>query len=887
VKKLYTFLFLVFQFFTVNSQTLNDFRSNGSGLWSAVGSWQRFDGTNWVAATAVPSAATANLISIRSPHIIQVNAAVTLDQLVIDAGATLNWTAAAITIANGTGTDFLVNGTLIDNSTTSAVFNTGTRWEMGINGTYVKCRSNSAAVWRDNYNNGMSTIPATSNWIIRKNSTTNPTFTTVAGSFYGNFIVENLTATAWNMATASTFSGNSDFPRIKGNFDIGGSGSTAAISFLNEHTNANPTLVMGDLIIRSGNTYRNFGTGTEIQGNLNIGGNLTYDANDGRLLLFSGLASQQISGTGSLSVYELRINKSSGNLTLNRPLTVDFSLVLTNGKIISSATNLVTIEANATVTLTSPSTNNSFISGPLRKINTSNGFSFPVGKGNNYQPLSVNAHASGSNTTIYTENFNSGAAGWILNVVTGTEGADPNFFLIDDNEGGVLPSGCGVANNGNPTLHITSVFNPAGGAAYDAGGLCGLLFCPQANRRAESPIVNCSGRNNIAVSFNYIEGGQTTFDNASLWYFDGLSWTLLDDMPKTATGCGGQGIWTSRQVLLPASANNNPNVRVGFLWVNNDDGVGTDPSFAVDDVSLLEVTPVDVFTCEYFPANAVTTFGTNKDATIEQVVTNEYWILDRDGAAVDKHVTLSWDQNSSIVSNSGTKVIRWDGSAWRDHGNGGTSGIPAVDPGCGVQAVCGTVTSNVVVNSFSPFTFGTVLLLPITLNYFEATKLSNVAKLYWISASEENSSHFEIERSTDALSFTKIGKVNAVGNSNRTVDYQYIDNSPLSGLNYYRLKAFDQNGTFFYSEIKALEFDEFTEVRITPNPVSELINVQFDKLRSDVIVDIFSINGKNVFSGIYNAYSCDIDMSNQAAGFYVLRIMIGGAVAKTIKFEKI
>ncbi|MCZ2141517.1 MAG: hypothetical protein LC096_09040, partial [Bacteroidia bacterium] len=57
-------------------------------------------------------------------------------------------------------------------------------------------------------------------------------------------------------------------------------------------------------------------------------------------------------------------------------------------------------------------------------------------------------------------------------------------------------------------------------------------------------------------------------------------------MPKTLTGCGFQGLWTSYTIQLPPSANNNPNVKIGFGWVNNDDGLGTDPSFAVDDITL-------------------------------------------------------------------------------------------------------------------------------------------------------------------------------------------------------------------------------------------------------------------------------------------------------------
>lgn len=91
------------------SQALNDYRSIATGNWNTTGTWQRYNGTAWVAAVAVPTS-TANVITIRSPHNVTLNGAQTIDQLTIESGGTFTQTAN-LTISNGVGTDITVQGT--------------------------------------------------------------------------------------------------------------------------------------------------------------------------------------------------------------------------------------------------------------------------------------------------------------------------------------------------------------------------------------------------------------------------------------------------------------------------------------------------------------------------------------------------------------------------------------------------------------------------------------------------------------------------------------------------------------------------------------------------------------------------------------------------------
>ncbi|HIP32555.1 MAG TPA: hypothetical protein EYG86_07335, partial [Crocinitomicaceae bacterium] len=195
--------------------------------------------------------------------------------------------------------------------------------------------------------------------------------------------------------------------------------------------------------------------------------------------------------------------------------------------------------------------------------------------------------ASGGSTQLFYDDFESGAAGWNLSSVQGAQGADPNFFAVNDNEGGVAAGGCGIGGNGDQTLHITSAFNPTGGAAYDAGGLCGLLFCPLTSVQAESPLINTVGQSGLTLNFDFIAGGDGTNDQATVWYNCGAGWTQLGALFSGTVGCAGQGLWTSYSSPLPALCDGITNLQVAIRWVNNDDGAGTDPSVAINNIEVV------------------------------------------------------------------------------------------------------------------------------------------------------------------------------------------------------------------------------------------------------------------------------------------------------------
>jgi hypothetical protein len=888
-----------------NAHAQNYFRSVASGNWSATTTWQMSpDNITWGAAAYAPSY-TDLAITIQGPNTVTINASVTIDEVTINLGGTLATSGAStVTINDGSGVDIIVNGTLNESATVSITWTASATWQMASNGTLIRTQNTSSNFWQQRYIGGIATIPATANWIIRKTSGANPSISSTAGiggAFYPNLTIENNVAGIWNATGSSSFTGSTAFPTVKGNLDIGGTG-TSTVNFLSINTNAQPVRVIGNLLIRTGNILSNYGTGFEVQGNLTVNGTLQYDASDTRTLDFAGGNAQTFSGTGTANIYMMRMRKTGNDLTLSRAIKIDNTLTFasagTGGRIFSTATNLVTIEAAATATGAS---NSSHVNGPVNKLGSA-AFTFPVGKNAYYRSIAMGT-ASGGGGTFWTETFSNGCSAnclatgytggpngtWTV-ASTGVNDPEGSVWYVSCKEDGRNAGTCGTdCSVADPSLHVGSSQNWAGdlGAAYEIGGYCGIIICVSAHLRAESPTINCTGQSNIALSFNYIEFGDGTNDNATLWYYDGATWSQLVDLPKTSC-CGGgcntgsfQGLWTAYSIVLPASANNNPNVKIGFNWVNNDDGVGWDPSFGVDDITLGTAAAVDSYTAEYMRANPQVAYNNTLNAPLDHISQCEYWTLARNTGTQARTVTLSWDTPNScgVTSLADLSVAYFNGASWDDKGNGGTTGTTAA----------GTIITASAVNSFGPFTLASITSqnpLPVYLVEFSATPQGNDVLLNWTTTSEINNDRFEIFSSNTSLGtnrFELIGSVKGNGNSTSIHHYAYLDQRPdKKGTYYYRLRQVDYDGMDMHSNIVAVNFKNakaMNLVGVIPNPYTERTSVQIFASEKGVLTghmtDVFGRHiSTQTFSIDKGMFSFDPELAAPvAAGVYFVEII--------------
>ncbi|MFN8143587.1 MAG: PKD domain-containing protein [Bacteroidia bacterium] len=234
-------------------------------------------------------------------------------------------------------------------------------------------------------------------------------------------------------------------------------------------------------------------------------------------------------------------------------------------------------------------------------------------------------------TIIWSEDFNNGCTdncnadtytgingSWSVVDVT-PPGAFANQWFVSCSENGEAVGSCGASCGNNATLHVGSVpcsiciTCPTGdcGAAYNAGPSSISGEDPTTNKRAISPLISTVGKTNISLHFKYIELGQNSLDDAIIEFSidGGASWLGFTNTPKTPFTCQPQGLWTSFSSILPNICENIPNFRLAIRWMNNDDGIGNDPSFAIDDIELSvpsTTQPVAVFTSSV-PSNSCDT----------------------------------------------------------------------------------------------------------------------------------------------------------------------------------------------------------------------------------------------------------------------------------------
>ncbi len=477
VKKIFTaflavIIVLVLFFNNSFSQSAGDFRSINSGVWSNSGIWQQYNGTTWIAAGSSPTS-TAGIININSGHSIDLNGNFTLNDLIINSGATLNILAGdSLNIVHSNSADLTCNGTIT-----------------GAGNIFLSPGSFSNIQGGTISGTGTFIVPATSFLLfngstatISRNISNSGTITWTSGNISGASTIDNngvfQDSCALNYQWGMPITNNSTFNKY-----IAASSNTFISSFLNK----------GTVNVVGGTVSFNASSGTfNHTGNFNVSSGATLGF--GSFSTATHNISSVISGAGNLlnssklkfqttSTYNISGNSTFASDTANYPS----GMTLTNiGNIISTGGVL---NLNSGLVVGAYGSTCSVSGQGVLNFNTGTAFTF--------SSLTANAFIAGTDTLKVSNSFTAGSG-----VYTG---AGP-FILL---------SGCTSSINNTLITFDKNIVN-SGTINWTSGALQG------AGTITNNNIFNIQTVSGYSFSLMIINNGtinKTTVNNANSFNF--------------------------------------------------------------------------------------------------------------------------------------------------------------------------------------------------------------------------------------------------------------------------------------------------------------------------------------------------------------------------------
>ena len=220
-------------------------------------------------------------------------------------------------------------------------------------------------------------------------------------------------------------------------------------------------------------------------------------------------------------------------------------------------------------------------------------------------------------------------------------------------------------------------------------------------------------------------------------------------------------------------------------------------------------------------------------------------------------------------------------------GNGGsitTTTNTFSTPGTYTIRVKATSFSGEDCTSFTDATVNVTGVLPLSLINFNGRYHNRKTILTWQTVFEQDIVSFEIERSTNSNNFITIGNLAAVGNSQLTNSYQYIDADVPAGIVYYRLKIKEKNVVGSnYSRIVIFHSDKGIVInQVSPNPFNDLINMTVNTSEQTLLlITLKDMVGRTLRASNFTTQAgvnkiVLADLKSFSPGTYLVEIVTGG-----------
>lgn len=227
----------------------------------------------------------------------------------------------------------------------------------------------------------------------------------------------------------------------------------------------------------------------------------------------------------------------------------------------------------------------------------------------------------------------------------------------------------------------------------------------------------------------------------------------------------------------------------------------------------------------------------------------EYWDLSRPSGSAPVIVTLSWSAasgcaNTPYVTDPTTlRVAHLQGGQWRNMGRLSSTG----------DNTAGTITALTATTTFSPFALASGTEsenpLPVVFANVRAYEKNSGVQIEWSNLTEKDVANYSVERSSNGTDFKAISTQLPSSNQDDRADYTAFDASPVSGTNYYRVKAEETTGKIVYSKVLSVSLGQTAQsLKLYPNPVKgHQVNISLTNLnRGQYDVRVVNMKGQDV-----------------------------------------
>ncbi len=908
--------FTINQSGTCSSSPTDYFRSRQNGNWNLSSTWESSaDNVNWINATITPNS-SANTITISTGHTVNITAAVTIDQTVIDTGGTLNWTGGTLTIADGPGDDLIIFGRFRHNTGSDPPYTGGSSIRIK-GGGFLEVNNNSPgashygtssnlfyetdAVFYWNVN--LSFVSTNAIFFPNSNNSTIPIFRVNASipvgagtptTVNGRFEVQSGTVT-WSNAGIKTFrngiGGNGIITQASGCgvFRINGGTSQIGGGPLNLHTNG-LSIENSTICILTSNKVINEVAG----GKVTVANLVTFNA---QAFALSGSANFTLNNTGTFITSHVNgISGSAGALTggftpqtgFQQTYIFNRAGVQSTGETMPAIAGRVEVINGSKLTLTQD----------LNIANLNGGKFLVQDAGSELRAAStVNLTlttprifelADGGTTHIscleYLRIITSGASGVANFIGNGSPVRCFDFFANHSSNSGVifntgtsllctndftLSMATGIFNANDNTLEIGGNWSNTNQARFTEGTSLVIMngdapqtfTCPGGEVFENLEIDNPTG---VTYEHNVTIDASMTFSGGI------LSPSTAEPEPLFIFNSAATSSGASNQSFV-----NGPVQKIGntaFVFPVGDIKGDTLPLY--QPVHIFNFSGTATIQAQYIAEDVRLTYPATYNSDIGGC---DHWVVNRVAGTGTAQVGLQFtNPNPGYCNDVGDpatlRFSRHNGFEWDEIPSSAANSEVISDQRIG-PPVTGSGFGPYVLNSGSNLN-----ILPISLLSFTAQAISdNLVETRWATASETNNDYFTVERSVNGFDFENVGFVTGAGNSISTLHYAYADDAPYSGVSYYRLRQTDFDGTFTFSNVVAVQIGEAGDFALDFVYRSETgVELGYRAHSPYLTAEIFDLTGRRLFGDILeNVDGKAILYPNLSRGVYLIRLSQG------------